>query len=116
MPSPNNFVCMSAAPARNAAQENFKLVILSDSLIIHTKQLTSTALKAHIKLLQLQNMRHHLSSIQIKHLTIPANQTSINFDNVFTGALQDLVIVGQVSDADLAGGYQRAHSIFKILA
>ena len=43
----------------------------------------------------------------MKHLSIPANQTSINFDNVFTGAFPDLVIVGLVSDADLAGGYQR---------
>ena len=43
----------------------------------------------------------------MKHLSIPAKQTSINFDNVFTGALQNLVIVGLVSDADLAGGYQR---------
>ena len=43
----------------------------------------------------------------MKHLSIPANQTSISFDNVFTGALPDLVIVGLVSDADLAGGYQR---------
>ena len=106
-PSPNNFVCKSAAPVGNAAQENFKLVIMSANVIIHTKQLTSTALKAHMELFQLQKMRHHLSRVQMKHLTIPANQTSINFDNVFTGALQDLVIVGLLSDAGLAGGYQR---------
>ena len=43
----------------------------------------------------------------MKHLSIPENQTSINFDNVFTCALQDLVVVGLVSDVDLAGGYQR---------
>ena len=43
----------------------------------------------------------------MKHLSIPANQTFINFDNVFTGSLPDLVIVGLVSDADLTGGYQR---------
>ena len=43
----------------------------------------------------------------MKHLSIPANQTSINFDNIFTGFLPDLVIVGLMSDADLAGGYQR---------
>ena len=60
-----------------------------------------------MELLQLQNMRHYLSRVKIKHLTIPANQTSINFDNVFTGALPDLVIGRLVSDADLAGGYQR---------
>ena len=46
MPSQNNFVCISAAPAQNAALEYFKLVILSANLIIYTKQLTSTALKA----------------------------------------------------------------------
>ena len=43
----------------------------------------------------------------------PAYQTSFNFDNVFTGALPDLVIVGLVSDADLAGGYQRNPLNFK---
>ena len=79
MPSPNNFVCKSTAPAPNAAQENFKLVILSANLIIHTRQLTSTALQAHMELFQLQNMRHHLSRVQMKHLTIPVTQTSINF-------------------------------------
>ena len=42
----------------------------------------------------------------MKHLTIPANQTSNNFDNVVIGALPDLVIVSLVSDADLAGSYQ----------
>ena len=43
----------------------------------------------------------------MRHLSIPANQTSINFDNIFTGALPDLVVVGLVSDGDLAGGYQK---------
>ena len=50
MPSPNNFVCKSAAPAANSAQDNFNQVILSTNLIIHTKQLTSTALKQHLEL------------------------------------------------------------------
>ena len=43
----------------------------------------------------------------MKHLSIPAKQTSINFDNVVTGAQPDLVVVGLVSDADLVGCYQR---------
>ena len=41
----------------------------------------------------------------MKHLTIPANQTFINFDNGFIGALPDLVIVGLLTDAKLAAGY-----------
>ena len=46
-------------------------------------------------------------------MSIPANQTSISFDNVFTGALPDLVIVGLLSDVDHAGGYQRNPFNFK---
>ena len=43
MPSPINIVCKSAAPAQGGAQENYKLVIQSVNLIIHTMQLISTA-------------------------------------------------------------------------
>ena len=57
-------------------------------------------------LLVQQNVRHYLSRVQMKHLSIPANQEFINFDKVFSGALPNLVIVGLVSDADYAGGYQ----------
>ena len=103
----NKFVCKSAAPGQGAQQENYKLVIQSVNLIIRTKKLTSTAHGAYMDLFILQNMRHHLLRVQIKHLSFSANQTFINFDNVVTGALPDLVIVGLVSDADLAGGDQR---------
>ena len=105
MPSAYNFVIKSAAPG-NAAQDNFKMVIHSVILIIHTKQLISTVNTADMQLLQVQNMRLHYSRVQIKHLSILTNYTSINFDNVFTGALPDLVIVCLVNDDDLAGGYQ----------
>ena len=77
----------------------------SVNLIIRTKKLTSMAHGELMDLLVFQNMVHHYSRVQIKHLSISANQTSINFDNVKTNALPDLVIVGLVSDADLAGGY-----------
>ena len=39
MPSPNNFVCKSAALGQGAQQENYKLVIQSVNLIIRTKKL-----------------------------------------------------------------------------
>ena len=102
----DSFLCKLAAPVAGAAQQNYKMAIQRVNLIIHTKQLTSLAQKAHKKLLQVQNMRTHYSRVQVKHLSIPANQTSISFDNVFTGALPNLVIVGLVSDVDHAGGYQ----------
>ena len=37
-------------------------------------------------------MKLPYSRVQVKHLSIPQNQTSYAFDNVFTGALPDLVV------------------------
>ena len=51
MPCTNNFLCKSASPAQNAAQENFKQVPQSVNLIIHIKHHNSTALNAHMELL-----------------------------------------------------------------
>ena len=94
-------------------QENYKLVIQSANLIIRTKKLTSTAHKALMDVLVLQNIMHHLSRVQMKHLSITANQMSINFESVFTGALPDLVVVGLVNDADFSNGYQRNQFNFR---
>ena len=105
--SPNDFVCKSAASAKGGQQKNYKFVIQSANLIIRTKKLTSKANKALMDLLLTQNLVLHLSRVQLKHLSFPANQTSINFDNILTGALPDSVVVGLVSDRDLAGWYQR---------
>ena len=106
IPSPNDLLCKSAALGQGAQPENYKLIIKSANLIIRTKKLTSTSHKALLNFI-LQNMVHHLSRVQMKHFLISAKQTSINFNNCFTNALPDLVVVGLVSDADLAVGYQR---------
>ena len=51
VPAANNFICKSAAPANNGAQENFKMKIEYAALVIHTKQLTDVAELAHRELL-----------------------------------------------------------------
>ena len=104
IPSAKNFVCKSAA-SQNAQQQNYKAVIQFASLIIHTKQLTREAKKVHKTLLDKQVMRLPYTRVQVKHLSIFQNQTSYNFDNVFTGLLPDLVVIGILDDADFAGGY-----------
>ena len=63
IPSPNDFVCKSAASAANAKQENYKLVIQSANLIIRTKKLTSTAHKALMNHFVSHNMVHYLSRV-----------------------------------------------------
>ena len=76
------------------------------SLVIRTKQLTDVAELAHRELLLTHNMKLPYTRVQVKNLSIPANQTLFGFDNVFTGALPDLVVIGLVADTNSAGGYQ----------
>ena len=102
----SEFFCKSAAPGNNQNQERFKVVIEHAALLIHTKQLTSEGELAHRELLTKRPMKLPYSRVQVKHLSIPQNQTSYNFD-VFTGVLPDIVIVGHVADADFAGHYNR---------
>ena len=63
IPSENEFVCKSAAPAQGGQQENYKFVIQSANLISRTNKLTSTAHKALMNLFLSQNMVHHLSRV-----------------------------------------------------
>lgn len=102
--SSNNFVCKFVAFDQNAQQENCKLVIQNVNLIICINKLTRTIYNALMNLLLTKNMVHNYSRIQMKHLSIYANQSFINFDNSITSALPNLVIIGFVRDADLAGG------------
>ena len=51
-------------------------------------------------------MRLPHTRVQVKQMSIPAQQMNWNFDNLFTGNLPDLVVIGLVSDTDNAGGYQ----------
>ena len=108
IPAGNNFVCKLVAPQQGgAAQQNYKAVIQFASFIVYTKQLTSEAEYAHSELLKEKVMSLPYTRVQVKHLSIPQNQTNYNFDNVFTGSLPDLVVVDLLDDADFAGGYQR---------
>ena len=85
------------------------------SFIVYTKQLTNEAEYALSELIKQKVMRIPYTRVQVKHLSIPQNQTSYNFDNGFTGPLPDLIVVGLLDDADLFGGYQRIPFNFKKL-
>ena len=60
-------------------------------------------------------MRLPYTRVQVKHLWITQNQTSYNFDNVLTGSLPDLLVIGLLDDADFARGYQHNPFNFKNL-
>lgn len=108
VPSSNEFFVKSAAPGQGAQQEKFKVVIEKAVLTIRTKELIGDAALAHTAILEQGKsaMIPH-QRVQIKHLSIPQNTTSYNFENVFTDNLPDLVVVGLVADADFSGHYNK---------
>ena len=108
VPSSNEFFVKCAAPANGVQQEKFKVVIEKVVLSIRTKELIADAALAHTAILEQGKcaMIPH-QRVQVKHLSIPQNTTSYNFENVFTDNLPDLVVVGLVADADFSGHYNK---------
>ena len=100
-PAADSFVIKS--PDNDDVQ--YRLVIETVELIMRTKQLAESCEVAHRELVRNQNMRLPMTRVLLKHLTVAAGLGSIAFDNVFTGALPDLVIMGMVTDDDFVGGY-----------
>ena len=89
VPIANNYLCKSVASNKvKAGQQNYKAVIQFASFIVYTKQLTSEAEIAHKVLLRQKVMSLPYTRVQVKHLSIPQNQTNNNFDNVITGRCQ----------------------------
>jgi hypothetical protein len=101
LPNDDKFILMTTEGA------NFgpKVVIKEMSLIIHTKQLSNSAEIAHRALVHEKNMRLPYTRVLMKHIAIPSGSSTICLDNIFTGPLPDLVLMGFVSDAAFAGSY-----------
>ena len=59
--------------------------------------------------MQKQNMRMPFTKVQLKRLSVAPWLWSVAFDNVFTGVqLPDLVVMGMITDDELASGYHVA--------
>ena len=82
-----------------------KVVIDDMNLIICTKQLSDAAELAYQIIVGNIYIRFPYTRLLMKHVTIPANSSTICLDNVFTGVLPDSVVMGFVTDAACAGSY-----------
>ena len=101
LPNDDRFIFMSTEGG------NFgpKMVIKEMNLIIHTKQLSDATELAHRALIREKNMRLSHTRVMMKHVAIPSGSSTICLDNIFTGGLPDLVVMGFVSDTAFAGSY-----------
>ena len=90
-----------------------KVVIKDMNLIIHTKQLSDATELAHRAIMKENNIQLPYCRVQTKHVSIPANSSTICLDNLFTGTLPDLVVMGFVADGAFAGNYTENPFNFK---
>ena len=84
----------------------YKLKIISARLFIRTKEIAKPLILAHEKMLQKSNLSIPFNKVTTKTVTVPNGTSSIEFDNICTGKLPDLVILAMVSDGNMNGGYQ----------
>src|SRR5208283_4933772 len=68
---------------------------------------TDVAELAHRQLMLARNMRIPYTLVQTKQVTISENQNKAEFENLYSGTLPDLVVIGLVADADISGNYHR---------
>ena len=109
MPNDDKF-CIMSSDGDNLGP---KVVIDDMNLIICTKQLLDAAELAHQTLVGNINMRLPYTRVLMKHVAIPANSSTMCLDNIFTGVLPDLVVMGFVTDTAFAGSYTENPYNFK---
>ena len=109
IPSDDKFVLLSSED--NAA---YKYEIVFAELLVQTKQLNDAleaAQQAVVK--EGTNMRIPYNRVYMKHYSIPTGLSTIAIDNVFTGALPDLAVIGLVEDEAFSGAYKKNPFDFK---
>ena len=100
--SKDNFVISQPIGAAVA----YKMKILEMKLVIKTIEVSPSLALAHEQMLVKSNMRFPLRRVTLKHLSIPAGQTTISHDNIVLGEIPERIILALVNDSDLVGGNQ----------
>jgi len=121
IPNADSFILKSKAPGANEDQENYRMQITDARFFVRTVEVSHALALAHEQMLQKMNARYPLRRVTTKHISIPANTTSVMHDNVFLGTVPRRVLITMVSDAAMSGGYQLnpynfAHNGVKYLA
>ena len=107
-PAKNKFVLVSGDDVdANHPQVEYKFAIVDARLFVHTFELTKALAMAQEEAMAHDNLRYPIHRVTMKHLSIPRGQTSALHDNIYLGQLPDRIVMGFVTDAAMAGGYQQ---------
>ena len=107
IPSRDNYVLMSVAPAGTDAQELYKLKIVEMKLYVLTLEISDAISLAISRKLEIDNARWFINKTSLKIVTIPNGQSNIMQDNAYLGKLPKRLTIAFVTDASMSGGYQQ---------
>jgi hypothetical protein len=99
--SSNAFRLMS-----NETNAAHRLIVHSCKLIIRTKEVAPSLMLAHEQMLQRQNFRIPVKRVHAKHFALAQGEGVRTMDNILTGELPELVILGFVASTAMAGSYK----------
>ena len=103
IPNDDRFVLMSDDAVNLAPKVEIKDAIF----ILQQKQMSEKMEIAHQKLLTEQNFVYPHDKVLMKHYAIPSGSSTWRIDNVFQGAIPDLVVCAFVADDAFAGSYTK---------
>ena len=100
VPNPDALIVM----AENATVP-IKVMIIDARLFIRTEEVSDSLVVAHEQMLQKMNMRIPLRRVTMKHISVPAQTSSVMHDNVYTGLIPERIVIAFVPDASMTGSY-----------
>ena len=103
IPNDDRFVLMSDDAVALAP----KVEIKEAMFILQQKQMSEKMEITHQEILTEQNFVYPHNKVQMKHYAIPGGSSTMRIDNVFQGAIPDLVVCAFVADDAFAGSYTK---------
>ena len=104
-PNNNKFLLLNAAPADDAVQEIYKVVITEAKLFVRTKKVSPSLMVAHQQVLQSTPFRMDFTKVTMQKLQIASGVSTITLPDLYLGTIPDRVAIGFVRDDALAGSY-----------
>jgi hypothetical protein len=105
-PNQDNVVLITAAPAGNAAQVNYRLKINKVHLRAHQYRLHPEAREELLRYLQHNNLPYEIKHAKVNPITIPPNINEHTALINVGGAIPSRILIGFVNQNSFSGNYQ----------
>ena len=90
-----------------AADDNFKVVILSAVIHVRRVNLAESVFNAHQKALSLGPAKYPIKRVLVKYFQIPQGSTTTNQENLFQGQMPTRIVIGLVDSNAFNGAVRK---------